>query len=158
WSKLPLRSSNQIAQKAHVSIGSYVVLHVSIARPSVSLLSWIMPQPCAIGAVVPSTGSPESLSPAAAAAEQPHGSAAWWRRRYLLSSMMAAGIGLSLSIAAWYAVTLREDRLAEAELRSRAANHASLIENGIKQYIDKVVALRALFESDDHVARTEFQI
>ena len=71
---------------------------------------------------------------------------------------MAAAIGLSLSVAAWYAVSLREDRIAELELRSRAANHASLLDNGIKQYIDKVVALRALFESDDHVTRTEFQI
>ena len=75
-----------------------------------------------------------------------------------MSSIVAAGIGLLLSVGAWYAVSFREDRLAELELSSRAANHASLIENGIKQYIGKVVALRALFESSDDVTRAEFQI
>ena len=109
-------------------MGSYLVLHVSIARPSGSLPCWIMPQPCAIGVVVPFTGSPASLSPALAAAEPPHGSAAWRQRRYLLSSIVAAAIGLSLSVAAWYAGSLQEDRIAELELRSRAANHASLLD------------------------------
>jgi diguanylate cyclase (GGDEF)-like protein len=109
--------------------------------------------------VVPFTGSTVARSGTLdAPAEQTDRSAAWWQRRYLLSSIVTACIGLSLSIGAWYAVSFREVRLAELELRSRATNHALLLESGIKQYIGKVAALRALFESDDHVTRAEFQI
>ena len=76
----------------------------------------------------------------------------------LASILAAACIGATLSVGAWYAVAQREDRLAEAELGARASSHALLLESGIKQYLDKVIALRALFESDDHVSREEFQL
>ena len=59
--------------------------------------------------------------------------------------MAAACIGVTLSVGAWYAVAHREDRLAETELSARANGHALLLENGIKQYLDKVTALHALF-------------
>ena len=71
--------------------------------------------------------------------------------------MAAACVGVTLSVGAWYAVAHREDRLAETELSARANSHALLLESGIKQYLDKIVALHALFESDDHVSREEFQ-
>jgi diguanylate cyclase (GGDEF)-like protein len=63
-----------------------------------------------------------------------------------------------LSVCAWYVVSDREDRLATVELGARANNHAMLLENGIKEYIGKVGALRALFESDEAVKREEFQV
>ena len=75
----------------------------------------------------------------------------------LVSSLAAACIGATLSVGAWYAVAQREDRLAEAELGAHANSHALLLESGIKQYLDKVLALHALFVSDDHVTREEFQ-
>jgi diguanylate cyclase (GGDEF)-like protein len=81
-----------------------------------------------------------------------------WRQWHFASSFVAACIGLLAAISAWYAVSNREDRLAEVELRARASNHVLLLENGIKEYIGKITALRALFESDEQVARQEFQI
>lgn len=81
----------------------------------------------------------------------------WWRGRHVASSIAAALIGLALSFGAWYAVSYREDRLADIELRARANNHALLLENGIKEYIGKVDALHALFDADEEVKRSEFQ-
>jgi diguanylate cyclase (GGDEF)-like protein len=63
-----------------------------------------------------------------------------------------------LSVGAWYAASYREDRLAELELAALGNNHALLLENGIKEYIGKVAALRALFAASDQVRRDEFQI
>jgi diguanylate cyclase (GGDEF)-like protein len=87
-----------------------------------------------------------------------HRPARWWRERHLAAGIVAACIGLMLSVGAWYAASYRENRLAEIELRALGGNHALLLENGIKEYIGKVAALRALFESSDHVRRDEFQI
>jgi diguanylate cyclase (GGDEF)-like protein len=87
-----------------------------------------------------------------------HRIAGWWRERHIASSIVAACIGLMLSAGAWYAASYRENRLAELELAALGNNHALLLENGIKEYIGKVAALRALFESDDQVKRDEFQI
>ena len=74
-----------------------------------------------------------------------------FRRRgsHLLPSLVAAIVGLALSICLWWAVSLREDRLAHLEFSARANNHALLLQSGINDYLDKVAALRALFQSSD---------
>jgi CHASE1-domain containing sensor protein len=62
-----------------------------------------------------------------------------------------------LTLGVWYAVAEREDKITEIEFRALAASHALLIEDGIKEYVAKVAALHALFNSDDDVKRGEFQ-
>jgi diguanylate cyclase (GGDEF)-like protein/PAS domain S-box-containing protein len=85
-------------------------------------------------------------------------SAKRWRGPHVLPSVAAAVIGVVLSVSAWFAVSSREDRLAELELSARVNDHALILQNGINNYLDRVVALRALFQSSDEVTRPEFTI
>jgi diguanylate cyclase (GGDEF)-like protein len=73
-------------------------------------------------------------------------------------SATAAVIGVALSMSAWFAISLREDRLAELDFDARANNHALLLQSEIADYMEKVVALRALYQSSPReVSRNEFQ-
>jgi diguanylate cyclase (GGDEF)-like protein/PAS domain S-box-containing protein len=71
--------------------------------------------------------------------------------------MTAAVIGLALSVSAWLAVSLREDRLAALELSQRANDHALVLQSGIDAYLSKIDALRALFNARSSVSREEFE-
>jgi CHASE1-domain containing sensor protein len=62
-----------------------------------------------------------------------------------------------LSLSAWFTVSLREDRLAALELNARADDYALILQNGIDEYLNKVVALRALYDANDFVSRDEFE-
>jgi diguanylate cyclase (GGDEF)-like protein len=81
----------------------------------------------------------------------------WHRVPHFVPIVAAALIGLALSISACYVVSLRQNRVAELELGTRANSHELLLESGINHYTDKIVALQDLFESSDHeVTRGEF--
>jgi diguanylate cyclase (GGDEF)-like protein len=80
------------------------------------------------------------------------------RVRQVWPLLAAACIGLALSVAAWFAVSAREDRLAELEFHAVADNHLLILQGGINTYLSRIVALRALYKSDDLISRTEFQI
>jgi diguanylate cyclase (GGDEF)-like protein len=83
--------------------------------------------------------------------------AARWRSPQILPGIAAAVIGVALSVTAWLAVAAREDRVAELEFSARATNHALLLQSQIDDYMEKVVALRALFQSSEgEVSRAEF--
>src|SRR5436305_4000621 len=79
------------------------------------------------------------------------------RFRRSLPILASACIGLILSGAAWFAVSVREDRLAALEFSARADSHLLILQGGINTYLTRIVALRALYKADDHVTRTEFQ-
>jgi diguanylate cyclase (GGDEF)-like protein len=82
------------------------------------------------------------------------------RRRpyfYFWASIIAAVVGLALSIYVWRVVTLRENRQAELELSARANSRALILQSGINQYLTKITTLRALFESDSAVSHREFE-
>jgi CHASE1-domain containing sensor protein len=57
---------------------------------------------------------------------------------------------------AWQATLSREARLAEIELSGRAKSQALILQNGFDEYISRVNAVRALFESSFEVEREEF--
>src|SRR5712675_2337490 len=67
------------------------------------------------------------------------------RRRYLVPSIATALLGSVISFVAFEAVSLREQQLAEVEFRARASGHVLILQNGINTYLNKMVALRALF-------------
>jgi diguanylate cyclase (GGDEF)-like protein/PAS domain S-box-containing protein len=75
---------------------------------------------------------------------------------HLLPSLVAVIVGVVSSVCAWWAVSNREDRLAQAEFSARARDHALLLENEIDDYLEKVVAIHALFQSSSEVTREEF--
>jgi diguanylate cyclase (GGDEF)-like protein len=75
-----------------------------------------------------------------------------------LGGIAAALVGVALSISAWTAVWVREDRVAELELRERADNYALLLQYGINEELKTLAGLRALFQSSQHeISRQEFE-
>jgi diguanylate cyclase (GGDEF)-like protein len=79
------------------------------------------------------------------------------RASHILPILLAAIVGVAFSIAAWYFLFLWESRAAELDLKGRAQNIAAALQSGMNTYFDKIVALRALFESaPENVGRTQF--
>ena len=63
-----------------------------------------------------------------------------------------------MSVFAWTAVWLREDRLAKLELSERADNYALLLQYGINEDLKMLAGLRAKFQSSDRaISRREFE-
>jgi CHASE1-domain containing sensor protein len=78
---------------------------------------------------------------------------------HLLPIFATAVMGAALSIATYYAVTVREERAAAQEFIVRASNVASALQSGLNGYFDEVVALRALVESSaGTVSRSGFEV
>ena len=82
--------------------------------------------------------------------------ASWRRGPYVCASIAAGLVGLALSTAVWLTVSVWENRVTEQDFSARANSHALILQNGINEYIAKITALRALFESDSEVSRREF--
>src|ERR1700719_3407309 len=83
----------------------------------------------------------------------------WHRRRHFLPPFMAAVIGVALSIGAWLLVSQWENRVGMREFHFVAENQSGILQNGINQYLSRLVALRALFESSrDEISRRQFEI
>jgi diguanylate cyclase (GGDEF)-like protein len=78
---------------------------------------------------------------------------------HLSTAITVATIGTMLSIGAWFLVFAWESWAAEAEFHSRANNNAILLQAGITESFNRVVALRAAFESSNGaVSREQFKI
>ena len=72
---------------------------------------------------------------------------------------MASAIGVALSVGAAFIVSQWEDRVGIREFHSVAENQSGILQNGINQYVSRLVALRALFESSlGEVSRRQFEI
>jgi CHASE domain len=79
-----------------------------------------------------------------------------WRGAHVYSGIIAGLLGLVLTASAWWAASLREDRVAALELETHASSHALPLQNGINEYMDELDALQALFQSQGEVNRGEF--
>jgi diguanylate cyclase (GGDEF)-like protein len=83
----------------------------------------------------------------------------WDTSTPLLPIFLASAIGVGLSIGAALLVSRWEDRIGIREFDSVAENQSLILQNGINQYVSRLVALRALFESSQgEVSRTQFEI
>ena len=81
------------------------------------------------------------------------------RRQLHRPALVAAGIGLLLSLIAAYAVGQWEQRVIRAEFEGAAATELIVLQNGINEYLSRLVALRTLFESaNEEITRSEFEI
>jgi diguanylate cyclase (GGDEF)-like protein len=72
-------------------------------------------------------------------------------------TVTAAIAGLFICVSVWYLTLASEHRAYELEFAGRANNQRTILQNGINNYWDKLVAVRALFDSDASVSRTEFE-
>jgi diguanylate cyclase (GGDEF)-like protein len=80
-----------------------------------------------------------------------------WNRQ-IIPGFVAAAIGIALSLTAAFMVSVLEDRNARLRFDVIAENYSLTLQNGINEYLSKLYALRALFDSSDNqVTRAEFE-
>ena len=85
-----------------------------------------------------------------------------WRVAPLLGlyrpALVAAAVGLLFSLAGAAAVARWEDRVNKIEFENAAETQSIVMQNGMNEYISRLVALRTLFESSNEgVTRSEFE-
>src|SRR5262249_53853042 len=79
------------------------------------------------------------------------------RRTPVLSTVLAVAlIGLLWSLTASVLMWRWEEKLANAAATETAQGHFLALQNGLNEYLSKLVALRAFFESSEQVTREEF--
>lgn len=86
----------------------------------------------------------------------------WWRAAPLLGlyrpALVAVGVGLLFSVVGAAAVARWEDRVNRIEFENAAETQAIVMQNGMNEYISRLLALRTLFEStNEEVTRSEFE-
>jgi CHASE1-domain containing sensor protein len=76
-----------------------------------------------------------------------------------LPALVAGGIGLMLSLIAAFAVGRWEARVTRAEFEGLASTELIVLQNGINEYLSRLMALRTLFESaNEEISRSEFEV
>src|SRR3954462_6151505 len=86
----------------------------------------------------------------------------WWRAAPLLGlyrpALVAVGVGLLFSVAGAAAVARWEGRVNKIEFENAAETEVIVMQNGMGEYISRLVALRTLFEStNEEITRSEFE-
>ncbi len=80
------------------------------------------------------------------------------RYRLYRPAIIAACVGVVLSIAGTVAVGRWENRLARSDFEGIAEAQAILVQNGVNEYVSRLTALRTRFESaNDDITRSEYQ-
>ena len=80
------------------------------------------------------------------------------RSRLYRPALVAAGIGLLLSLAGASAVGRWEERVTKVEFEGVAETQAIIMQNGVNEYVSRLAALRTLFESaNEEITRSEFE-
>jgi CHASE1-domain containing sensor protein len=82
----------------------------------------------------------------------------WRPVRHLWPIVAAACLGLAVAVAAWFAVSVWEDRLARTKFNNVAGDYASVLQNGLDDYLSKIVAVRAFYDSSHAVDPNEFAL
>ncbi|MBB4369529.1 diguanylate cyclase (GGDEF)-like protein [Bradyrhizobium sp. cir1] len=86
----------------------------------------------------------------------------WWRAAPLLGlyrpALVAVAVGLLFSMVGAAAVARWENRVNTIEFENAAETEAIVMQNGMGEYISRLVALRTLFEStNEEITRSEFE-
>lgn len=80
------------------------------------------------------------------------------RYRLYRPAVIAACVGVVLSVVGTVAVGRWENRLARADFEAVAEAQAILVQNGVNEYVSRLTALRTRFESaNDDITRSEYQ-
>ncbi len=78
--------------------------------------------------------------------------------REFMPCIVAATIGIAATVTAASVIVQRDDNDAERQFRVLAENHFMVLQNGLNEYVNRLQAVRALFDSsDDPVTRNEFE-
>lgn len=82
----------------------------------------------------------------------------WRPARHVWPLVAIACLGLSVAVAAWFAVSVWEERLAKAKFTAVASDYAAVLQNGLSDYLDKLLAVRAFYDASHQVDRGEFDL
>ena len=78
--------------------------------------------------------------------------------RQFAPCLVAAAIGIAATVTATAIIVERDDNDAERQFRVLAENHFMVLQNGLNEYVNRLKAVRALFDSSaDPVIRNEFE-
>jgi diguanylate cyclase (GGDEF)-like protein len=91
-------------------------------------------------------------------ADLPDDSRTWQPLQQAWPLVAAACLGLVVAVAAWFAVSVWEERLARAKLTAIAGDYASVLQNGIDDFLGKITALRAFYDASVEVDVAEFAL
>jgi diguanylate cyclase len=80
-----------------------------------------------------------------------------WRRQ-ILPCVLAAIVGIGVSVTAGSMTALRDKRNAELQVDVLAENHFMVLQNGLNEYVGKLRTVLALFDSSvDPITRNQFE-
>ena len=82
----------------------------------------------------------------------------WPPIRQLWPLFGAACVGLAVAVSAWFAVSAWEDRLAKTKFTNVAGDYATVLQNGLDQYLGKILAVRAFYDASVEVDPDEFEM
>jgi len=82
----------------------------------------------------------------------------WPSIRPLWPLIGAGCVGLAIAVAAWFAVSAWEDRLAKTKFTNVAGDYATVLQNGLDQYLGKILAVRAFYDASVEVDPDEFDL
>ena len=78
--------------------------------------------------------------------------------KQFLPCIVAAAIGIAVTASATGVIVVRDNNDAEHQFHVLAENHFMVLQNGLNEYVNRLEAVRALFDSsDDRVSRGEFE-
>lgn len=82
----------------------------------------------------------------------------WHRIRQVAPILALAIVGIAVSFAVWGLTVASENRTLVQEFSGRAQNQAAALQNGVNGYLDKLYAVRALFDSSSQpITRAAFE-
>ena len=67
----------------------------------------------------------------------------WQPARHVWPILAAACLGLAVAVASWFAVSVWEERLAKAKFVALASDYRTVLQTGLDDYLDKLLAVRA---------------
>src|SRR6202050_700816 len=79
-----------------------------------------------------------------------------WRRQ-IVPCVLAAIVGVGVSVTAGRMTAMRDDRNAKLQFDVIAENHFMVLQTGLNEYVSKIRTVRALFDSVGSVTRDEFE-
>ncbi|MBC8013849.1 MAG: CHASE domain-containing protein [Methyloceanibacter sp.] len=82
----------------------------------------------------------------------------WRPVRHVWPLVAAACLGLAVAVSAWFAVSVWEERLARAKFTAVAGDYATALQNGLDQYLGKILAVRAFYDASVEVDPDEFNL
>jgi diguanylate cyclase (GGDEF)-like protein/PAS domain S-box-containing protein len=82
----------------------------------------------------------------------------WDRIRHIAPVLALGFVGIAVTVAVWGLTVSSENRTLVQEFSGRANNQAAALQNGVNGYLDKLYAVRALFDSSNQpITRDEFE-